>query len=102
MRQGTTPTFEFELEEPIDVAHVANAKVTFSYNGQVILEKYLSDCTFDGKVLTVRLTQDETFKFECHSIVKIQLRMVTTWGEASASDELNDFIDRCLDDEVLA
>lgn len=101
MRQGTTPTFEFELEEPIDVARVANAKVTFSFNGQVILEKYLSDCTFDGKVLTVCLSQEDTFLFVCHSNVKIQLRIVTIEGEAYASDEFNDFVDRCLDDEVL-
>ena len=102
MRQGTTPTYEIELDEPIDVSSVKNAKVTFSYNGEVILQKYLCDCEFDGKVFKVTLTQEETFMFEAHSIIKIQLRVVTTAEDALATDEFDDFIDRCLDDEVLA
>lgn len=101
MRQGTTPTYEIELEEPIDVSSVKNAKVTFSYQGEVILQKYLCDCEFDGKVFSLTLTQKETFMFEAHTIIKIQLRIVTVGGEALATDEYDDFVDRCLDDEEL-
>ena len=99
MRKGTTPSFVFEL--PIEVDTIKNAKVIFSFNNDVKLEKYLKQCAASGNKLTVKLTQEETFLFECNATVKIQLRVVTVNGDALASDVFSVFVHQCLDDEVI-
>lgn len=101
MRKGTTPTFEFELPSDFDVSIISNAKIVFLFKNDVKLEKYLCDCEQDGRILRFTLSQEETFLFECNSTVKIQMRIVTTGGEALASDIFDVFASRCLDDEVL-
>lgn len=99
MRKGTTPTFEFEL--PFDISIIENAKIVFSFNKEVRLEKYLADCEQDGNTLRLKLTQEETFLFECNSTVNIQVRVLTIGGDALASDIFNMFTCQCLDGEVL-
>lgn len=99
MRKGTTPTLTFKL--PFDVAMLSNAKVTLC-QGNVRLEKKLCDCGTTDDSLTVKLTQEETFLFDCKSTVKAQLRVVTTNGEALASDVFTILVAQCLDDEVIS
>lgn len=99
MRKGTTPSFVFEL--PFGIDQIQNAKVTFSTGGKTKLEKYLSDCSMSGKEITVKLSQEETFLFECNTPVKVQLRVVTVSGDALSSDVFDIFAFQCLDDEVI-
>lgn len=101
MRKGTTPIFEFELPSDFDISAIENAKATFSFDGDVKVEKYLCDCKQDGHVLKFKLTQEETFLFECNSYVSIQLRVVTVAGEAFTSDPFEVFAYKCFDSEVL-
>lgn len=99
MIRGTTPSFTFKL--PFDVALLANAKVTIC-QGDTTLEKKLCDCSVNENALTVRLTQEETFLFDCHSFVKVQLRVVSVHGEALSTEVFDVRVKQCLDEEVLA
>lgn len=99
MRKGTTPSFTFKL--PFEVDMIANAKVTFR-QGEVELAKKLCDCETAEDSLTVRLTQEETFLFECNSFIKVQLRAVTRNGDALSSAVYDVFVGQCLDEEVLS
>ena len=98
MRKGTTPTLTFEL--PFEVAMLSNAKVTINQEN-VQLEKRLADCETTENSLTVKLTQEETFLFDCNSRIKVQLRVVTLSGDALASDIFNISVAQCLDEEVI-
>lgn len=99
MRKGTTPSLTFKL--PFEVAMLANAKITLCQE-DVQLEKKLCDCETTEDSLTVKLTQEETFMFDCNSIVKAQLRVVTVSGDALASDIFKILVSQCLDDEVIS
>lgn len=99
MIRGTTPSFTFKLPFPVDM--VANAKVTL-LQGETMLEKKLCDCEASEDTLTVRLTQEETFLFQCTAFIKVQLRVVTTRGEALSTPVYDVFVKTCLDEEVLS
>ena len=99
MRKGTTPTLTFKL--PFETAMLANAKVTLRQD-DAVLEKRLCDCATAENSLTVKLTQEETFLFDCNSHIKAQLRVVTINGDALASDIFTIFVAQCLDNEVIS
>lgn len=49
--------------------------ISYAQNKKVLFEKKLEDCTFsDGKV-SVRLTQEDTLKFDSFKIIQIQLKV---------------------------
>lgn len=99
MIKGTTPSFTFKL--PFNIELLSNAKVTLR-QGEVILEKKLCDCATTENSLTVRLTQDETFMFDCKSVINVQLRVVTLNGDALATRVFDVYAKQCLDEEVLS
>lgn len=98
MRKGTTPTLTFRL--PYEVEQLSDIKVTISQGGTT-LEKRLDDFKASDTTVYVTLTQDETFLFDDDSVADVQLRAVSTHGEALASKVFRVFIARCLDKEVL-
>ena len=97
MRRGTTPTYTFPI--PFSIDSIATAKVTFAQSG-VLVEKKLEDCGRGEDEISVKLTQEETFRFS-EGAVSIQLRVLTEGGDALASDPMHDMVDGCLDEEVL-
>lgn len=100
MRKGTTPSLTFKL--PFTVGTISNAKVTLCQR-HVKLEKRLCDCEINEEdSLTIKLTQEETFLFDCNSYINVQLRVVTENGDALASDVFNIPVAQCLDDEVIS
>lgn len=99
MRKGTTPPFTFEL--PYDADMLDEAKITFFVRGKEVLSKYLRDCTVSGNILTLKLSQEETFLFECDGIAEVQLRVLEKSGEVRATDVYLFKTNRCLDNEVL-
>lgn len=98
-RQGTTPSFTFQLQYDVDM--FSNVKVTFWQDDVVVLEKKRCDCEVVDGLLTLTLSQAETFLFKCNNPAKVQLRAVTPYGEAATSDEYIGYVARCLDKEVL-
>ena len=98
LRQGTTPEFVFEL--PFDTDRVKTAKVTFVTNNGTKVEKRHEDCSLEGNKITVKLSQEDTFRLEVGPI-RVQLRILTQNEEALSSDTFSVNISKCLDDEVL-
>lgn len=99
MFKGTTPTHTFNI--PLEASSIKTVKITYVQRDKEVLVKRTEDCTIeDGKIKT-KLTQEDTFKFEHNTIVTIQLRVLTTDGDALASDLIMTSAGKCLDDEVL-
>ena len=99
MRLGSTPIHEFTI--PFDVSFIKEFKVTYKQDGEVVLEKYLKDFEIKERVLSVRLTQEETFLFDENSNIQVQGRVLTTDNNALTSDIVIITAMRCLDREVL-
>lgn len=100
MYKGTTPTHIFKL--PFDSSMVKECKITYAQDDVIVLEKFTEDCTLEGEYITTTLTQEETFLFNHKRTVQIQLRVLTTAGDALASDISSVSVRQCLDEEILA
>lgn len=99
MIRGTTPTLEFII--PFDTGQLAEAYVTLSQNGAVVIDKALSECECGENKLSVRLTQEETLKLQCDCTTEIQIRARTIEGEAVASNINRVHTGRILKDGVI-
>lgn len=99
MIRGSTPTHKLKL--PIDTSLLGNLKIVYSQDDKQVLTKYLKDCTLDGNIALVKLTQEETFLFDCKKDVEIQIRAKTLGGDVVPSKPKIISVEKCLDDEVL-
>lgn len=99
MIQGTTPTHQFTI--PMDAAVVQLVRVAYAQKDKVLLVKEGDDCRIEGNVVEVKLTQEETLLFDEFSSVQIQVRVLTTAGDALASDLIRVPCGAILDKEVL-
>lgn len=99
MIRGTTPTHVFTV--PFDTSIIKTVRVIYKQNNNQVVCKENDDVEMDGNVVSVKLTQEDTFKFKHGQNVKIQLRVLTQDGEAMSSDIIVDSVQECLDDEVL-
>jgi hypothetical protein len=99
MLQGTTPIDIFTL--PCDTSTLIKIKVTYTQDDQVILTKTKDECELDGKQVKVKLTQEDTFKFDATKHYKVQIRAVTVKGDVVGSIPKTSAMVVCLDNEVL-
>ena len=99
MIRGTTPRLEFTL--PFETSLLAEAWITLSQDKEAILDKTLKDCKCEGNTLVLKLSQEETLKFEQNSRIEMQLRVRTLSGDAFASDIISDKADRILKEGVI-
>lgn len=84
MIRGTTPTFTFNL--PCAVNMIQNLYITFEdKEGEIVLEKALADCTASESSVSVTLSQEETLRFKERTQIRLQVRALTTEGDAVAS-----------------
>ena len=65
MRRATTPNHTFTFPEEVEVSSVTDILISYSQNGQKILEKTLNDLTIDteNNAFNLKLTQKETDSF---------------------------------------
>lgn len=96
MIRGTTPKLEFTI--PFDTSQLAEAYITISQKGSIVIDKPLSEITCDGNVMILHLTQEETLKLKANSIAEIQIRVRTNTGEALASNIIQVSTERILKD----
>ena len=96
MIRGTTPKLEFTI--PFDTDQLAEAYITISQKGSIVIDKPLSEITCDGNVMSLHLTQEETLKLKADSIAEIQIRVRTNSGEALASNIIQVSTERILKD----
>lgn len=100
MIRATTPTHSFTL--PFDASMVSKFLLSYSQRGKIVLEKTEENMTKSGNVWSVKLTQEETKKFMPDLDVTMQIRVLTTDGDAIASDAIRVKVKQVLNDEVLA
>lgn len=99
MRRGTTPTHTFTL--PFSAEQVKVAQIIYAQNGKQVLCKTGDDIKKSGSTLYVRLTQEDTFKFDSRKRVSIQVRVLNTAGDALGSNIMTRTVEECLNEEVL-
>lgn len=123
--RGTTPYHSFVL--PLTTEEISEVYITYLQNGEVILDKSIGDeieiiniqDEFENASmnepledfvssceLTVHLTQEDTLKFHFYpaaekNIAVIQIRVLTTDGEAYASEPVHERIFGVLKDGVI-
>lgn len=99
IRKGTTPTQVFIL--PFESSKITAAKITYKQGNDIVLEKRLNDCVVDTDKISVRLSQEDTFKFLSTKPVQIQLRAVTVGGDVLATKIYQEQVEQSLDEEVI-
>ena len=99
MIRGTTPTHIFTI--PFDTALIADLRISYAQCGKEVVVKTKEDATLDGQTITVKLTQEETFNFDCSKRVFVQVRVLTLGGEAVSSEVMMVSVEQCLNNEVL-
>ena len=113
MIRATTPKHLFIFD--IDPNEYERVLITYRQGDYIILEKEKEDLTIEEieetqecgcePVVSYRawfqLTQEETNMFYPNKPVKVQVRVLTTSGEALASEEFTVNIRDVLNDEVL-
>ncbi len=99
MVRGTTPTFTFTL--PFDGRQITALNICFAQQGQIVLEKTLSDCVVEENAIRLALTEEETLLFDGDKgVVEIQLRVGS--GDARmASNIMITTVERILKDGCL-
>ena len=101
IERGTTPLHAYEDIPPEVFSAIKEVKITYSQCDKEVLVKRTEDCTMaDGKI-TTRLSQEDTFCFDCKKMVDIQLRVLLESGECLKSEIMTESVGKCLDDEVL-
>lgn len=73
MIQGTTPTHTFNL--PFTTDTISALRIAYEQSGKVVLTKETNDVETTSKTITVKLTQEETLKFDANVPVRIQLHV---------------------------
>ena len=123
--RGTTPYHSFVL--PLTTEEISEVYITYLQNGEVILDKSIGNDIeiiniqdeFENASmnepledfipsceLTIHLTQEDTLKFHFYpaaekNIAVIQIRVLTTEGEAYASEPIHERIFGVLKDGVI-
>lgn len=122
--RGTTPYHSFVL--PLKTEDISEVYITYLQNNEIIVDKSISDVTIidiDDEYenasmnepledfvpsceLTIHLTQEDTLKFHFYpaaekNIAVIQIRVLTTEGEAYASEPIHERIFGILKDGVI-
>ena len=122
--RGTTPYHSFVL--PFKTEDISEAYITYLQNNEIIINKSISDAQIidiedeyenasmnepledfiPSCELTIHLTQEDTLKFHFYpaaekNIAVIQIRVLTTEGEAYASEPIHERIFGVLKDGVI-
>ena len=100
MWRGTTPTHTFTLPPEIRSADFENIYITYSQNGEVVLEKTGSELNVSDAGIQLTLSQEDTLKFKSGQ-VKIQLRARLKDGQAVASNIICTTAKEVLKDGVI-
>ncbi len=100
MRRGTNPVLTFELPEAITIAALF---ITFQQDGKTVLEKTLSDVSYDTEsgVITLPLTQEDTLIFAENTAALVQIRLRDNLGNAVASDPMRVMVGEIFKDGVI-
>lgn len=99
MIKGTTPTHVFEVE--FNTALIQEIHIIYKQGDNVVLTKTTKDCTIGEGVISVKLTQEDTFEFQENAPVKIQVRVLVEGGQVLSSVPIAVGVVECLEDGVI-
>lgn len=99
IRRGTTPTHEFVI--PFETDIIATLRISYVQDDEELIVKREGECNLADKTISVTLTQEETFKFDCEKPVEVQIRILTKGGEALGNDIIYLGVGKSLNNEVL-
>ena len=100
MVRGTTPTFDFELEN-LDMIH--DIEITFSQNqggGSIQKELQKGEITKHDGFVRCTLSEEDTFSFSVGQ-ARIQMRIVSSNGDVAASDIVRIKVEESLSEDRL-
>ena len=98
--RGTTPILSFTC--PFDCSEVKILNICFQQDDKIILEKKLSDCTIKEKVITVKLSEEDTLLFSNDHKKKIYMQIRVGIGDDRyTSDIITTSVGVILKDGVL-
>lgn len=121
--RGTTPYHTFIV--PMDPEQLSEVYVTYMQNNEVVIDKTTADITIEpveeelenasmeepteftiSSQITLHLTQEDTLKFKFYpaaerNIAVVQMRVLTTDGEAYASNPIHERVFGVLKDGVI-
>ena len=95
---GSTPKNEFILPYETEIADLL---ISYTQNDIVLLRKRKADCDIKGNVVTVTLSQEETFSFDDNKIIVIQLAIKYIDGTVDRSKPIYVTPEKCFDKEVV-
>lgn len=104
MYRATTPTHTFTL--PIQTSTCNEILVTYK-QGTATLDKHYEDSTLpsgmtlDGYDVAIKLSQEETLKFNAKNKVEVQVRVLTNDNNAMASQKFKVSVQDVLNEEIL-
>lgn len=99
MYRGTTPTHRFTI--PFECSLLKEIRIYYKQGDEVILVKETPVCKCEDCTITVDLTQEETFLFNCTKNVSIQLRVLTKQGQSLITKPKVVDVGECFSEEVL-
>lgn len=99
MYRASTPYHEFELPFKYEY-YVDKLLITYSQNGNIVLEKTETDVSFNENIVSFTLTQEETKLFK-KGLVEVQVRVYTTGKQSIVSDMIYFFAEDVLNDKEL-
>lgn len=83
--QGTTPEHEFTL--PFDTSLIKGIRISYAQKGKEIFSKVDKDCVYTGNVVKIVLTQEDTFLFDEHNLVEVQIKILTMDNSIHTNDD---------------
>lgn len=99
MIRGTTPIHIFSV--PVDPLLIDKLRIIYAQGNEAKIIRTLESCAIDGDKVSVQLTQEETLSLNSSQCVQIQMRILTTGGDALASEIKMYLIGELLEDEVI-
>ncbi len=102
MFRGSTPTLTFNI--PFDVSLIQNLFVSVKQtvgNDVIQVDKTIDQCELNENVITCKLSQEDTLKFdECRNAF-VQLRVLTKDNTSHVSDVFKVLVGELLKEGVI-
>lgn len=98
--RGTTPTHEFVLPYPKEI--IKDLRIIYGQNKKALFVKTAEECYFGEGVVSVKLTQEETFLFNPGKKLYIEIRVRLINDEiVSTEDPIILRVLDTMDEEVI-
>lgn len=99
MVKGTTPTLYFECD--LEWNDIKELSLVFTQKDKLVLKFTKEACSYEDGNLIVTLTQEQSFTFDEHSIIEMQIKIKLTDGTVLASNIIQSTVGKILDEEII-